>query len=154
MVATSIVLPTEYPLTLLACVCLTIECFMLGPLLVGPTRLKIFNEDFMKQFKDEHQAAFGTDSEPAKGGFPDCGEGRYSEKLEYKDWHIFNLAMRIHLNFVEMMPYLIGVLCISGLYLPLITCIIAWLNVGTRILYITMYFNNGPNARRLGMLLG
>ena len=62
--------------------------------------------------------------------------------------------MRVHLNFVEMMPYLIGVLCISGLYLPLTTCIIAWLNVGTRILYITMYFNNGPNARRVGMLLG
>jgi len=29
------------------------------------------------------------------------GSGRYSEKLEYKEWFEFNNAQRVHVNFVE-----------------------------------------------------
>merc|ERR1719469_1589470 len=38
----------------------------------------------MAQFKEMHEQAF-PGSEPAPGGFPDCGEGRYAEKLSYAD---------------------------------------------------------------------
>jgi len=27
-----------------------------------------------------------------RGGYPDCGNGVYSDKLSYKDWFYFNLS--------------------------------------------------------------
>ena len=62
-------------------------------------RYKVFNEEFMKQFNEEHQAAFGTDA--PKGGHPDDGNGYYSQKLSDKDWYDFQNAQRAHYNFLE-----------------------------------------------------
>ena len=46
----------------------------------GGSKRKFFDKDFMlKNFGEEHREAFGED--PTKGGYPDCGSGRYSEKL-------------------------------------------------------------------------
>ena len=82
--AYTVVLPKEYPLILLACVILCIECFLIGMCVVPPKRFKYFTKEFMEQFKEEHEQAFpGT--EPAVGGFPDAGEGRYAAKLPYAD---------------------------------------------------------------------
>ena len=96
MVNSVIVLPTEYPLILLACVFLCIECFLIGPLVVSKARFSAFNKEFMQQFEEEHKKAFGQDATPAVGGFPDQGDGRYSEKLSYKAWFDFNKANRCH----------------------------------------------------------
>ena len=51
--AFTVVLPKEYPLVLLGCVILCIECFMMG-MIVGKARFRIFTKDFMEQFKEEH----------------------------------------------------------------------------------------------------
>ena len=139
----SIVIPKEYPLTLLACTLLCIECFMLGPLVVGPARMRTFTAEFMAQFKEEHQAAFpGT--EPSKGGWPDAGEGRYAAKLPYKDWIEFANAQRVHQNFTEHLPAMLTIRCVSGLFLHL----------GTRLIYTIMYVKSGSDARRLGAMVG
>ena len=96
--------PSEVPYIVLCIVILGIECFFTAYLAVVPKRVKHFTTEFMAQFKEEHQAAFGKDSEPANGGFPDSGNGYYSEKLSYEAWYEFNCAQRVHLNFVETMP--------------------------------------------------
>ena len=151
----SVVLPSEYPLVMLACVILTIECFMLGPTVVGPARFRVFNKEFMAQFEEEHEKAFGKDGvKPAVGGFPDCGDGRYCEKLGYKDWVDFNNAMRVHQNFVESLPKMVVILLIAGLYLPLFALIVGWLNCGTKLIYIVMYVTMGSDARKLGAIAG
>ena len=149
----SIVLPAEYPLVLLACVILCIECFFMGMIFVAPARFGLFNKEFMSQFKEEHEAAFpGT--EPANGGFPDCGDGRYSAKLPYKDWINFNNAMRVHQNFIEMLPVILTILCIGGLFLPKITMWVGFINAGARIIYAIMYVKKGSNARVIGAVGG
>jgi hypothetical protein len=56
----------------------------------GKFRKSHFSEQFMSAFKQEHQEAFQKD--PPKGGYPDCGSGLYSQKLDYKQWMEFNLA--------------------------------------------------------------
>ena len=43
----TMVLPKEYPLIVLSCVILCIECFLLGILVVAPARFKHFNKEFM-----------------------------------------------------------------------------------------------------------
>ena len=114
----NLVLPREYPFILLSCVILCIECFMVGMIVVGGARFKYFTKEFMAQFKEEHKKAFGEGKEPAVGGHPDCGDGRYARKLPYGDWVNFNNAMRIHHNFVESLPTIITLLLASGLFLP------------------------------------
>ena len=93
--------PDEYPMTVLACVLLCIECIAVTVLVVVPARKKIFNNDHMKEkFAKEHAAAFPGQRAPFMG-FPDIGSGRYADSLSYKDWVTFNNAMRSHLNIVE-----------------------------------------------------
>ena len=48
--AMSIVIPKEYPMTLLGCVLLCCEVFMIPMFTVAKARREHFNEEFMKQF--------------------------------------------------------------------------------------------------------
>lgn len=91
----SIVVPEQFPVTLLATSVICLECFAIGGSFTIPARFKSFTRDFMEQFKKEHENAFpGT--EPSVGGWPDAGEGRYSDKLSYKQWVKFNNVIRTH----------------------------------------------------------
>ena len=151
--AFTVVLPKEYPLILLSCVVLCIECFLIGMCVVAPKRFKYFNKEFMDQFNEEHEAAFpGT--KPAVGGFPDAGEGRYAAKLPYEAQMKFNYAMRVHMNFVEQLPMLLSILCISGLFIPKVTMYVGFINAGARIIYTIMYVMRGGNYRVLGAVAG
>ena len=117
------------------------------------TRQKIFNREFMDQFNEEHEQAFpGTT--PAVGGFPDAGEGRYAAKLPYEAQMKFNYAMRVHMNFVEQLPMLLSILCISGLFIPKATMYIGFINATARIIYTIMYVMRGGNYRVLGAVAG
>ena len=51
----SIVLPKEYPLILLSCCILCIECFLMGMIAVAPARFSIFNSDYLVRFEKEHE---------------------------------------------------------------------------------------------------
>ena len=149
----SVVLPQEYPLVLLGCVILCVECFLMGFIFVAPARMRTFTKEYMEGFKEEHEAAFPGTS-PAVGGFPDCGDGRYSQKLPYHDWVSFNNNMRVHMNFVEMLPAILTILCISGLFLPKITMYVAFINAGARIIFAIMYSTRGSNSRVIGAVAG
>ena len=102
-----IMMPKEYPLLILASVLLCIECQFFAYWTIKERRRLFTHEWLMDNFEEEHMQAVSEDqkrevaSEIAVGGFPDCGEGRYSQKLAYADWIKFNNAMRVHMNFVE-----------------------------------------------------
>ena len=148
-----LVVPREYPIVILACVVLCIECFVFGMIFVAPARVKTFNAEFMKQFEDEHEKAF-PGSKPAFMGFPDAGDGRYSQKLEYKDWVEFNNAMRVHQNFIEQLPMILAVLVFSGLYLPKLSAAVGIINAVARVIYAIMYKTSGSDARKIGAVAG
>ena len=144
-----IVIPKEYPLIILACTIICGLCYLTGFCATGRSRAGIFNQEFMKGFEVEHEKAFpGT--KPAAGGFPDCGDGRYGQKLEYKDWVTFCNAFRVHSNFVEQLPMMLTWLLIGGLFLPFISMIVGFLACGGRIIYSVMYVTRGSDARRIG----
>ena len=79
----TVTLPKEFPLVLLAGTILCIECFVISLVVVVPARMRTFTKEFMNQFNEEHKKFF-PDSEPSVGGWPDAGDGRYSDKLPYK----------------------------------------------------------------------
>ena len=86
---------------MLACVLLCFQCILINLVVVVKARLKYFNKEFMAQFTTEHVKNIGEGSFPAPGGFPDTGNGIYADKLSYEEWLNFNLAIRVHQNFVE-----------------------------------------------------
>ena len=151
--AISITVPWEFPFILLSIVVICLECVVIGFAVVVPARNKHFNAKFMEQFKEEHKKSF-PDTEPAVGGFPDAGDGRYSEKLDYKSWIEFNNSMRVHQNFVELLPVIVTFLLLGGLVLPKIAMWIGFLFAVARIVYTVMYVKFGSNSRVIGAVAG
>ena len=138
---------------MLATTIICFECFVVGAIIIGPARKNTFSKEFMEQFKEEHQKAFpGTD--PAIMGHPDAGDGRYSDKLEYKQWVDFNNRWRVHQNFVEFLPLMVTTLVIGGLFVPVVTMVVAIINALARIIYTIMYATKGSDNRVLAALTG
>ena len=96
MKAVTLTIPEEYPLVVFLSVILAFECIVVGFAAVIPARIKHFPVTFLKQFGEEHRAAFGAVNRPEPGGFPDTGNGFYADKLSYKSWFQFNCAWRAH----------------------------------------------------------
>mmetsp|Transcript_80446 Transcript_80446/g.111460 ORF Transcript_80446/g.111460 Transcript_80446/m.111460 type:complete len:186 (+) Transcript_80446:24-581(+) len=145
-----VILPDEYPYILLCCFILCIACFMSG--VVGNPRSKYFTKEFMEQFKEEHEQAFpGT--EPAVGGWPDAGEGRYGQKLPFADFVDFNTSMRVHKNQVELLPLVVCSILIAGFCFPLTTLILSIIEVIAKIAWIFAYRKGGPNSRMIPGLI-
>lgn len=67
------------------------------------------------------------------------GSGVYSQKLSYKDWFNFNIAQRVHLNFVESISTYLVLLLVSGLSYPIIAAILGMCLIIGRIIYSIGY---------------
>ena len=148
--AISFEVPDEYPKIVLAIVVLFVQCIVISFALVVPARIKIFNNPFMKEkFAKEHAEHFPGQRAPFMG-FPDAGSGRYSDSLPYKDWVSFNNVMRVHLNIVEQLPFLVPFMLIGGLIIPRIVMYLAWFGVFSRAAYVIGYVSKGANARLFG----
>ena len=52
-----------------------------------------------EKFGQQHKEALNADI--TKGGYPDCGSGRYTFEAGYEAWLNFNNAQRVHLNYME-----------------------------------------------------
>ena len=115
-------------------------CFIFGYLFVQPKRRSYFTKEFLSQFQKEHKDAFGTESQPNFGeGYPDMGNGRYSKKLGYKEWFLFNVGQRIHQNFYETLIFYCLTLAATSLKFPIIASILGVTYIILRILYSISY---------------
>ena len=88
--------PDEYPYIVLCLIILSFMCVVTGYAVTIPARMKYFNKEFLSQFEKEHKLAFGPETKLSDGGYPDIGNGRYANKLEYLDWYSFNNSVRTH----------------------------------------------------------
>ena len=137
-------------MTVLACVALCVQAFLVSLLVVVKARKTILNNDYMKEnFAKLHAEAFPGQRPPLLG-FPDAGSGVYANALPYKAWVTFNNAMRAHLNIVEQLHFLIPFIMVAGLIVPQITLYFAWLGVFSRVAYVIGYVVKGANARMFG----
>ena len=95
-------LPETYNWVMFSSILLLIECLMIGFIVGGGARKRIYSKEHMAQFNEEHEKAFGKGTQPNKEAYPDTGNGYYSQKLPYKDWLEMNLRQRTHANFLEV----------------------------------------------------
>ena len=136
------------------------ECLLIGFIVVGFRRSRVFTKAFLEEnfgrfHYEQLQAAGYSESNstgPTKGGYPDCGSGVYSEKLSYKDWHTFNVAIRTHMNFLEVLVPIITMCLIGGIQRPMFTFWWGLVFAFARFLYTIGYIYN-VTFRAPGMLL-
>lgn len=132
----------------------------------------------VQQMQEEHKKAFGTAISPQ--GYPDMGNGRYSQYMPYKEWVAFNNAQHSHYNMIEisapseskldhscdtttrqcynaeLMSCLLAFACLlgAGLYFPRTSAALgATFGLG-RILYAIGYnTSKGAEGRLLGVII-
>ena len=146
--------PDELPYILLCVSILSIECILVQYFALLPLRASIFNGNYMYQFSKDHEKMNDEDAVLRPGGFPDSGNGFYSDKLEYKQWYELNNGIRVQANFIESMPQAICFLIVGAFAFPKIALGVGALNCLTRPLYVKNYLSGGPNKRLLGAVGG
>jgi uncharacterized membrane protein YecN with MAPEG domain len=104
----------------------------------------------MRIFDEIHEKEVG--GKPAKGGYPDMGNGRYSTDLSYDQWYTFNNYQRAHYNYMEQLTPTIIWILISIFYKPLAAAILGFIYFIGRIFYSIGYLKS-PNSRLIGALI-
>ena len=89
-----ITLPDNYNLCIAAACAIAFECVFFGAIVVGSARKHTFPQQWLEEtFGREHVTELekvGIKSDaPSKGGYPDMGNGKYSDKLSYENWFKF-----------------------------------------------------------------
>ena len=146
-----VIVPREYPLVLLTIMLMNLLLLYTQLFVGGKSRGESFNKKHMDIFAAEHanaNVALNT------AGYPDCGEGRYSDKLEYKDWYNYASNVRSAANLIEHFPFIIGTLAIGGLFLPITATAVGFIQFFARVTYIIGYQRGGPKGRIVGALAG
>ena len=77
-------------------------------------------ENFGKMhMEDETMKKKGASLKDLANGYPDMGNGRYAEKLSYKEWYDFNRVQRVHKNFLESLTVIVVLILINGIANPI-----------------------------------
>ena len=116
-----------------------------------PVRGAVYKQEFMEQFTEKHDDAFKA--VPPKSGYPDDGNGFYSEQLSYLDWYKMNNAQRTQLNFLETFAPFATLSMIMAVKQTFWASIIMFVAALGRALYGILYCRNGPKGRLLGAII-
>jgi len=147
-----ITLDTDIAFALSSIAGIAIQCILVGFFAIGGKRSKMFTQEFLDEhFGEAHHHAFGE--KIPKGGYPDMGNGRYAERLSYKDWYIFNNAQRVHYNFVEQVAPIITLILITALVFPQLAGYLGWAYFVGRIAFAIGYTRYGPKGRIIGITI-
>eukprot|EP01038_Epipyxis_sp_PR26KG_P013162 gene13162-17631_t len=88
-------------------------------------------------------------------GYPDMGNGLYSQHLSYNEWYELNVAQRIHQNMMESSMTVMSCMIVSGVFSPVISSSLGFTYSFSRFVYMAGYQSKkeGPNGRMLGSTL-
>jgi len=140
----SLTIPASYGIILLQTLVICLQCAIEG-LSIGRLRKEFFNQAFMeKNFPG---------IKGASAGYPDMGQGRFSDKLTDDQWMQFNNAQRAHQNYVEGLPAIIAAILIAGITFPRLTFLCGVAYIVGRFLYSSGYRTRGPKGRAPGVYI-
>ena len=106
----------------------------------------------MAKYNPQHIQDFPRDKEVPKGGYPDMGDGRYAEGLNYAEWFKFGNYQRAHYNYLEQLTPVIVWILICCAYKPLAAAILGYVYFIGRIFFAVGYWKTA-NKRSLGALI-
>ena len=83
-----------FPWVLMTAGLLAFQCLLTGFIFGGGKRTSLFTKELLEEkFGEEHKKVFGREIQ--KGGYPDHGNGKYSELLEFKELILQNFIQTI-----------------------------------------------------------
>lgn len=109
----------------------------------------------VKALAEEHEKYFKHKMNAA--GYPDMGNGRYSQHLSYEQWLHFNNRQRGHYNMIESSGPLLACLITAGLEYPRVAGGLGIIYALGRMLYAVGYSGKkgadgrGPGAAVSGL---
>ncbi|CDW82860.1 mapeg family protein [Stylonychia lemnae] len=148
----NVTLPKEYPYVMLLALGISLQCYFTGFFVAQPKRYKMFNRQFMNEnFGELHKKETGSSMAPDQG-YPDMGSGVFSEKLSYKQWIEFNLAQRVHQNFLEQMWVVAFLILVAGITSIQYTLIAGGFYALGRFL-MAIGYSRGVEGRKIGVTI-
>lgn len=78
---------------------------------------------------------------PGAWGYPDMGNGLYSDVLSYEAWYKWNLAMRLHMNTVENLAVSLVAIGTNWYFCPKGAVLFGSLIFVTRLVHNFVYWN-------------
>eukprot|EP01034_Spumella_vulgaris_P024108 gene24108-30415_t len=103
----------------------------------------------VKALQDVHKKEFGT--EINDHGYPDMGNGRYSQLLNYGQWVQFNNVQRGHYGMVEGSAPVLATLLLNGFFQPKVAAGLAFSYAFGRVMFSWGYQTKaGANGRMYG----
>ncbi|CDW87863.1 UNKNOWN [Stylonychia lemnae] len=122
----------------LGCAVITGTCQMMQNL-ERMQRQFTYENDYMEfKFNDMHQKEIGDDT--AQFGYPDDGNGRYTQGRQYADWYYMNVTKRVIQNDLEHITTIIPLSLVTGLFNPYPTIGLLSTYFLGRVLYTKGYF--------------
>lgn len=147
----------HFQLAVLSAVIYSFFLILIGFLIPMRAREQVFTKEFMlANFEKEHRENTGQNVENTHG-YPDMGQGRYSDKLPYNDWLKFAKAQRTHYNFLENWGPQTLFIIVGGLRYPIFSAVLGFVAIAGRVLYTAGYmFPTGSSnpMRVLGAITG
>eukprot|EP01088_Endostelium_zonatum_P004998 TRINITY_DN1640_c0_g1_i1.p1 TRINITY_DN1640_c0_g1~~TRINITY_DN1640_c0_g1_i1.p1 ORF type:complete len:209 (+),score=47.94 TRINITY_DN1640_c0_g1_i1:77-703(+) len=140
---TGLPITSEYGFVILAAAGIALQVPLAALPLAG-LRAKLFDKAFF------HRHFNFTEDEIPEHGYPDMGNGRYSEKLTLAEWQQFNNYQRAHQNYVEIAASAISLTLLAGLFYPRLAAISGFSMMLGRFLYSVGYRATGPKGRNVG----
>jgi len=136
----------EYGFVILSAAAIALQIPLQG-ISVGIIRGKLFDKAFFRTHFNM------TDDEIPDQGYPDTGNGKYSDKLTLGQWQEFNNYQRAHLNYVEVGATTIALTLLSGIFYPRAATLLAVTAIAAREVYAIGYRKSGPKGRTYGAAL-
>jgi len=134
-----------YGFILLELVVMVAQCHING-FLIGQKRRQFFT----KEFFEKH---FPHLKDFPRNGYPEMGQGRYSDKLTDEQWIEFNNYQRAHNNYLEGLPLILIMMVVSGLNYTFFTFILGIVYIIGRQFYSVGYQLNSGKVRIVGTIL-
>ena len=151
MSTVTIVFSKDHGWAIIAATAIGLECILTGAFSMNYARKTFFTPKFLEEnFGKQHAEEIG--GVIAKGGYPDMGNGRYAEKLSYREWLLFNNAARAHLNFTETVGITIPTILIASIHYPKQAAILGAIHFIGKLLYGIGYVKGGAKKRILGAI--
>lgn len=97
---------------------LYVTLYQFRQMVAGYYRNRFFNKEFMEQFRSDFDG-----NDPPLDGFPDDGNGPFSDALSYKEWFIFNKAQRVQFNMFESITCIVFLASVGFLAFPKVAAI-------------------------------
>eukprot|EP00823_Brevimastigomonas_motovehiculus_P008508 TRINITY_DN780_c0_g1_i1.p1 TRINITY_DN780_c0_g1~~TRINITY_DN780_c0_g1_i1.p1 ORF type:complete len:173 (-),score=42.89 TRINITY_DN780_c0_g1_i1:210-728(-) len=141
-----ITLANEYGYVVMIAVATAFQC-----LLAGFSIMKLREKYFNKDFFDRNFPQLKENAPPM--GYPDMGNGQFSQKLPLDQWIIFNQYQRAHYNAIEFIAAVLTAELLGGLFYPRVCAVLGLIYLVGRVLYTIGYQNKGPTGRMRGALV-